>query len=117
VRFLLDESADFRLSSFLRSHGHDVTAIAHDYPQSLLDVDVLAIAVREQRTLITNDRDFGEMIVRDGLTHSGVILFRLRTTALRVKLDRMAVVIESYADQLHRFVVVTEGSVRVLAGE
>lgn len=114
MRFLLDESADFRLASFLRSRGHDVTAIAHDYPQSLLDVDVLAIAVDEKRTLITNDRDFGEMVVREGLTHSGVVLFRLRSTALRVKLDRMTVVLESHADQLHRFVVVTDGSVRIL---
>jgi predicted nuclease of predicted toxin-antitoxin system len=64
VRFLLDESADFRLAPFLRDLGHNVTAIAHDFPQSLLDTEVLAIALRERRTLITNDRDFGEMIVR-----------------------------------------------------
>ncbi|MGH2369863.1 MAG: DUF5615 family PIN-like protein, partial [Chloroflexota bacterium] len=62
--FLLDESADFPLATHLKEWGHDVTAIAHDYPHALSDQDVLAIAVREQRVLITNDLDFGELIVR-----------------------------------------------------
>ncbi len=114
MRFLLDESADYRLSAFLNGQGHDVTAIAHEYPHSLSDIDVLAIAVREQRTLITNDRDFGDMIVRDGLPHAGVILFRLRSTALHIKLDRMSFVLDHYADQMQRFLVVSEGRVRVL---
>lgn len=57
MRFLLDESADYPLSDFLQKYGHDVTAIAHDYPQSLSDLQVLAIAQEEQRILITNDRD------------------------------------------------------------
>ena len=57
MRFLLDESADYPLSDFLQKYWHDVTAIAHDYPQSLSDLQVLAIAQEEQRILITNDRD------------------------------------------------------------
>ncbi len=43
MRFLLDESAEFRIATFLSLAGHDVTAIAHDYPHALSDYDVLAI--------------------------------------------------------------------------
>jgi predicted nuclease of predicted toxin-antitoxin system len=114
VKFLLDESADFRLAAFLVARGHDVTAIAHDYPKSLVDPDVLAISVRERRTLITNDRDFGELIVRDGLPHLGVILLRLRSTALSVKLDRLAVVLDEFGDRLTEYLVVSEQSIRIL---
>ena len=74
MKFLLDESAEYRIASFLRDHGHDVTAIAHDYPASLVDEDVLSIAHSEQRIVITNDSDFGELVFRDQQPHSGVIL-------------------------------------------
>ncbi len=47
MRFLLDESADYPLASFLQSIGHDVTSIAHDYPHALKDIEVLAIATAE----------------------------------------------------------------------
>lgn len=64
MRFLLDESADLPLREHLRRLGHDATAIAHEYPGALPDSDVLAIAVSEDRVLITNDRDFGELVFR-----------------------------------------------------
>jgi predicted nuclease of predicted toxin-antitoxin system len=57
MRFLLDESADFPLTAFLQELGHDVTSIAHDYPSALKDHEVLEIALREARILITNDTD------------------------------------------------------------
>ena len=88
MNFLLDESAEFRLAALLQQHGHYVKAIAHDYPSGLPDRQVLAIAKNEQRILITNDRDFGELIFRQRMPHAGVILFRLclstenRTTAI-----------------------------------
>ena len=50
MKFLFDQSADFRLIDHLRSLGHDVTAVSRNYPHSLADEDVLAIARQEQRT-------------------------------------------------------------------
>ncbi len=47
MRFLLDENVDFPLAAFLRQRGHDVTAIAYEYPHALKDPEVLAIAVQE----------------------------------------------------------------------
>ena len=44
MRFLVDESVGVRLAIWLNDHGHDATAVARDYPQSLPDDDVLAIA-------------------------------------------------------------------------
>ena len=63
--------------------------IARDHPRALPDEEVLSIALREDRILITNDRDFGELIFRQRLPHSGVILFRLPATALAAKLSRL----------------------------
>ena len=92
--FLLDESADFPLAAYLTALGHDVTAIAHDYPHALPDTDVLAIATRERRILITNDRDFGELIVRRHYPHHGVILFRPVQAALA------ALIVEEFKESM-----------------
>lgn len=116
MKFLLDESADFRLSSYLTDNGHDITAIAHDYPQALSDRDVLQIAHREERILIANDRDFGELIFRLGLPHSGVILFRFRSTALAAKIARLDYVLTHYSGRLSNFLVVTDQRVRMRRG-
>lgn len=113
MRFLLDESADYPLAIHLGAQGHDVTAIAHEYPQSLRDQEVLAIAVEEQRILITNDRDFGELIFRRRLPHTGVILFRLHAENLATKTYWLDYVLTVHSQDLADFIVVTDRGVRV----
>ena len=112
-RFLLDESADLPLRAHLRAKGHDATAIAHDYPAALADEEVLAIAVSEDRILITNDRDFGELVFRRQLPHRGVILFRLGDEAIPIKIAWLDHVLNAYADRLREFIVVNDRGVRV----
>ena len=113
MRFLLDENIDIRLADVLAQLGHDATAIARDYPASLEDVDVLAIAVRERRILITNDQDFGELVVRERRPHAGVILFRVRPATFAHQRDRLAQVLDEYADRLQHFIVVESNRVRI----
>jgi predicted nuclease of predicted toxin-antitoxin system len=83
MKFLLDESVETRIAVFLTEQGHEATRIGRDYPPSLSDQEVLALARHEQRILITNDKDFGELVFRGQLPHVGVILLRfpLDTTA------------------------------------
>lgn len=116
MRFLVDASADARVVPHLRSQGHDVTRVGSDHPAALEDIEVLTIAYREQRILITDDRDFGELVFRLHHPHTGVIYLRLNTTRLPVRLDRMDHVLRSYGDRLDQFLVVTEDSFRVRPG-
>jgi len=113
MRFLLDESADYPLAAFLKQLGHDVTAIAHDYPHALSDPQVLAIAEQEQRILITNDRDFGELIFRRQLPHAGVLLFRLGQEDLQTKQAWLLHVLNHHRHHLKEFIVVTDQKIRV----
>ena len=78
------------------------------------DADVLALAVSEDRILITADHDFGDLVVRQRLPHRGVILFRLGDYAeLDVWLERVDHVLTNYASQLDKLIVVTRRRVRV----
>ena len=113
MKFLLDESTESRLAAWLASQGHDVAAIARDYPHAPADQDVLAIANREGPVLITNDRDFGELIFRHNLPHTGVIFFRMRPATVEGKIAKLEKLFVSHGDRLHSFIVVTERRIRV----
>lgn len=113
MKFLLDESVELRLYPFLQELGHDVTSVAKDYSYGLLDEDVLLLAGQENRTLITNDKDFGELIFHHHLPHTGVILLRMKGANREAKQTRLKEVMSEYSDQLHHFLVVTQKSVRI----
>jgi predicted nuclease of predicted toxin-antitoxin system len=65
--------------------------------------------------LIASDLDFGDLVVRLGRPHAGVILFRLGATDLATRTQRLNDVLREYADQMDRFIVVTLQSIRVRA--
>ena len=73
----------------------------------------MAIAFREERVLVTNDEDFGELVVRRRLPHSGIILLRLKYEDLAAKQTWLAHALEKYADQLPHLLVITERGIRV----
>jgi predicted nuclease of predicted toxin-antitoxin system len=113
MRFLIDASADARMVAHLRSQGHDVTRIGTDHPGNLKDREVLAIAVAEQRILITDDRDFGELVFVHRQPHAGVIYFRLNTTRFVVRRGRLDYVLATHSAKLDQFLIVTEHVVRI----
>ena len=115
MKFLFDQSADFRLIPHLRQLGHDVEAISHHNPPGLADEDVLAIARAERRVLVVADRDFGVLIFHQRLVHAGVIFFRLPAAQLQVKIEHLNTVLEAHAEELERgeFLVVSPGQIRV----
>ena len=115
MKFLFDQSADFRLMPHLQELGHDVFAISRNYPHGLADEDVLAIARDEQRILVVADRDFGELIFQQGLAHTSVIFFRLPGTSLQTKIEQLNRALDEYAEVLKAgaFVVVSPGRIRV----
>ncbi len=104
MKFLLDANVEYRLATFLTSLKHDVKTIAHDYPHSLPDQDVLALAVQERRILLTNDRDFGDLIFHQHHQHYGVILFRLKNTKdIQVKMNWLQTVLQTYSARIHEY--------------
>ena len=52
-----------------------------EHPSGVPDDEVLAIAYRERRILITRDRDFGELVFVYWQPHRGVILLRLGSSS------------------------------------
>lgn len=115
MKFLFDQSADFRLIHHLQNLGHDVRAISRNFSHGLPDEDVLAIARKEHRILIVADRDFGELIFQQKLEHAGIIFFRLPGAALPTKIEHLNTVLSEHTNDLElgKFLVVTPGQIRV----
>jgi predicted nuclease of predicted toxin-antitoxin system len=61
MRFLADENVSRHVIERLRNAGHDVTAVA-ETRAGASDEEVLNAADADGRILITEDRDFGEMV-------------------------------------------------------
>jgi predicted nuclease of predicted toxin-antitoxin system len=75
MRFLADECIDAAIVGRLRAAGHDVRYVAES--DAAADDDaVLRLAVDEARILLTEDKDFGEIVLRS-LPATGVILLRI----------------------------------------
>ncbi len=61
MRFLADESCDFAVVRALRAAGHDVVAVTEMAPAAN-DETVIEIALNDGRLLLTEDKDFGQLV-------------------------------------------------------
>src|SRR5437588_9570679 len=76
MRFLANENFPAAAVTALMTAGHDVVWVRVSTPGTS-DADVLAWAGREQRILLTFDKDIGELAGRSALpADCGVMLFR-----------------------------------------
>jgi hypothetical protein len=113
VLFLADERADFSVARALRAAGHDVSAVADLSPRAD-DEQVLESARSEQRILLTEDKDFGQLVYADQQATGGVILMRYPASA-RIALpgDVVQLVAARRTDLVGRFVVMQPGRYRL----
>ncbi|CAA9535262.1 MAG: hypothetical protein AVDCRST_MAG91-3323 [uncultured Sphingomonadaceae bacterium] len=61
MRFLLDVHINTRLANALRELGHDVLRAALDH-KAASDRQLLELAVRDQRVIVTEDSDFSDLV-------------------------------------------------------
>jgi predicted nuclease of predicted toxin-antitoxin system len=113
MRFLADESCDLAVVRALRSSGHDVVAVSDIAPRAE-DSDVINLAVREGRILLTEDKDFGQLVYSHGLESIGVIFLRFPSHARKQIARDLTKMVKKEGDELiGAFVVVQPGRIRV----
>lgn len=75
MRFLADECTDTHLVDLLRADGFDVLYVMETM-RGATDDTILSRAYSEQRILLTEDKDFGELVFRLRKPATGIILLR-----------------------------------------
>ena len=113
MKFLLDVCAASQpLLTKLTNLGHDVLS-ARDHCPHASDQALLALAREEGRVLITEDKDFGELVFVRGMAHPGIV--RLVEMTPMERAQAMQSLIEHHADAMRdrAIVVVTKTRVRI----
>jgi predicted nuclease of predicted toxin-antitoxin system len=113
MRFLADEDCDSSVVRALRAAGHDVIAVAEISPRAD-DTAVIALARDENRVLLTEDKDFGQLVYASGSPSAGIVLFRFPARARGLLSETALKIVQEKGNRLAgRFVVVQPGRVRI----
>ncbi len=113
LKFIVDESTGIKVVEALRQEGYNALSITEHSP-GISDVKIIQFAFDEGRIIITNDKDFGELIYRKQMPAIGVILLRLKDERPANKMRIILEVLRKYNRQLHgNFIVATENIIRI----
>ncbi len=113
MKFLLDVCAASRsMHSMLTEEGHDVLSALEGNLRAT-DEELLALATEGRRILVTEDKDFGELVFVRRLPHPCIV--RLVEMSVAEKVAAMRELIESYPEAMrgNALIVVTRNRVRI----
>ena len=109
MKFLADECCDAGLVNALRSDGYDVL-YAIESLRGATDDELLTRAFSESRILITEDKDFGELVYRLRRPARGIVLLRFDVAERALKVPRLRYLLQHETERLPGALVVLEAS-------
>jgi len=114
MNLVVDESVDRQIGERLRREEHEVLYIA-EIERGITDEMVLARANESAALLVTADKDFGELVFREGrLSTGGGVLIRQAGLSAERKAELVADAFQTHgADFSRRFSVISPGRVRI----
>lgn len=87
------------IASRLRSEGHDVSYVP-EFKSGASDVAILLKAFQEKRILLTEDKDFGELVYRLEKRAHGPILLRFEISERGMKWLRLNELLKNFGERL-----------------
>ncbi len=113
MNILADENVSRLVVEQLRRDNHQVYYV-FEMARGSTDPTVLDIANQQRALLLTNDKDFGELVFRQHRKASGVLLTRLATLTPEQEAELVALVIRKFGEELlDSFTVVTPRGIRI----
>ena len=98
----------------LQKNGHEVCSI-YDLGRGMDDEKIIEKAHKEKYILLTNDKDFGELIIRGKKKHKGIIILRLKDERAENKIKIVQQLLEKHSEKIpKKFLIVTEKIVRII---
>ena len=113
MNFLIDVCAGSRdMRETLAELGHDAI-FASDIDPKASDETLLALSVEQGRILVTEDKDFGDLVFVQGLPHAGII--RFSELASSEEVSAMEYLINNHAAEMESgaMIVVTPNRIRI----
>jgi predicted nuclease of predicted toxin-antitoxin system len=112
LRWVIDECVDAALVVELRDSGQDAVYISEVEPRAS-DTEVMRRAHSEGRLLLTEDKDFGDLVFRKGRPIPGIVLLRIDPARRSIKGRRLLAAIERFGETLFgRYMVIEDARFR-----
>ena len=112
MRWLIDECVDADLAALLRHSGHDVVYMSDVAPRAA-DTEVMNRADGENRLLLTEDKDFGDLVFRQARPVPGIVLLRIDSSRRLLKGPRLLAAVDRFGDTLFgRYTVIEDARFR-----
>ncbi len=107
MKFLLDESCDAAVAKVLEEDGHDISKVSQ-VSKGVTDEEVIKLALEQNRILLTEDKDFGQLVYAAGKETCGVILFRFPSKEREVMARKVIELVNVEKEMLQTSFVVLE---------
>ncbi len=113
LKFIVDVGVSNKVEKWLALQGFDVVNV-RDIDPRLPDYEIVKIATKENRMVITMDKDFGELVYRSNVTHTGVLLLRLDGYSSQEKVNLIKTILEEHQDKIiGKFCVYKDNNLRI----
>lgn len=113
MTFFADEGLDAPMVELLRNEGYTVIYAAEEM-KGASDSEILERANEENAVLITKDKDFGELIIRQKMYSQGVILIRVEKLNSLSNCLLLLRLINKHSTELRRsFTIIEEDKIRI----
>ena len=113
MKFLVDESAGKSLVNYLKEKVHDIISVYNKRP-GIKDSKICEWASKENRIILTNDKDFGRLVFYEKIKNKGIILLRLEDESSENKIRVISELLDKYSGKLkNNFTVVSEEKIRI----
>ena len=115
MKLLADLHIAPRTVDSLRAKGHDVVRAGEVLPPTASDVQLVALARAEQRTVLTQDLDFSAIVALSGESGPSIISLRLESSRIENVNTRLDQALRTLETELSRGALVTveEGRIRI----
>ena len=115
MKFLIDENIATSVVNALREAGFNIKDVKEEKLQGVSDKELLALALKEKRIIITHDKDYAELIMQFKRESEGVILMKLKNQSAANVKERLFYFLRSrLLNKVHKnLVTITESQIIV----
>lgn len=112
IKFLANVNIEKPIIEFLLKKGWNVKSVL-EIDKQMPDDEVCALANKEERIILTNDKDFGEIVFFQRKVVYGVILVRIKGQDVEEKIVRLGNLLARHSDKIiNHFVIITKEKFR-----
>jgi len=111
LRFLVDESTGITVSEKLKQKGFNSISVI-EIMKGAKDIDIIKKAKKENRVIITNDKDFGWLATI--YKPPGLILLRLEKETIKTRIQVIHNIIHKHQNSIYgNMIIATEKKIRI----